>query len=109
MVAAAVGTAVLAGIVGSTSGGVGLAMLAFGKELMELALAHHIPMGLMHRIMVFSASTFDTLPHSGFIITLLGVCGLTHKQSYKELFIVSCIFPMFSVVAMISYASFVLI
>lgn len=109
MIAASVGTAVLAGIVGSTSGGVGLAMLAFGKELMALSVEHNIPAGLMHRVIVFSASTFDTLPHSGFIITLLGVCGLTHKQSYKELFIVTCIFPVFAVVAMIAYATFFLI
>ncbi|HBT4573103.1 TPA: GntP family permease [Klebsiella pneumoniae] len=109
MIAAVVGTAVLAGIVGSTSGGVGLAMLAFGKDLLALANAHHIPAGLMHRIIVFSASTLDTLPHSGFIITLLGVCGLTHKQSYKELFIVTCLFPMFAVIVMLSYATAFLI
>lgn len=109
LIAASVGTAVLAGIVGSTSGGVGLAMLAFGKELLALSVEQHIPAGLMHRIIVFSASTFDTLPHSGFIITLLGVCGLTHKQSYKELFIVTCLFPVFAVVVMIAYATLFLI
>jgi len=109
LIAASVGTAVLAGIVGSTSGGVGLAMLAFGKDLLALSVEQNIPAGLMHRIIVFSASTFDTLPHSGFIITLLGVCGLTHKQSYKELFIVTCLFPLFAVVTMIAYATLFLI
>lgn len=109
MIAASVGTVVLAGIVGSTSGGVGLAMLALGKELMALSIEQHIPAGLMHRIIVFSVSTLDTLPHSGFIITLLGVCGLTHKQSYKELFMVSCLFLMFSVITMIAYTALFLI
>ncbi|HFO3923008.1 TPA: hypothetical protein ACHJSS_005606, partial [Escherichia coli] len=92
---AVIGTAILSGIVGSTSGGVGLVMVTFGQDLLELSQAQNISPGLMHRIIVFSASTLDTLPHSGFIITLLGVCGLSHKQSYKELFIVTCVFPAF--------------
>jgi H+/gluconate symporter-like permease len=33
----------------------------------------------------------DTLPHNGAVITLLAVCGLTHKQSYKDIFAVTCI------------------
>lgn len=102
--AAVIGTAVLAGIVGSTSGGVGLVMLAFGQDLLEMAQTQNISPGLMHRIIVFGASTLDTLPHSGFIITLLGVCGLTHKQSYKELFIVTCVFPTIAVIAMLAYS-----
>ncbi|ECM9894700.1 hypothetical protein YL93_21705 [Salmonella enterica subsp. enterica serovar Montevideo] len=60
---------------------VGLAMQASGKELMALSVEHHIPAGVMQRVIVFSTSTFDTLSHSGFIITLLCVCGLTHKQN----------------------------
>jgi H+/gluconate symporter-like permease len=28
----------------------------------------------------------DTLPHNGAVITLLAVTGLTHKQSYGEIF-----------------------
>lgn len=86
-----------------------LAMLAFGKELMASSAEHHTPARVMHRVIVFSASTFDTLPHSGFIIILLCVCGLTHKQSYKELFIITCIFPVVAVISMIAYTTFFLI
>lgn len=32
-----------------------------------------------------------TLPHNGAVITLLAVCGLTHVQSYKDIFAVTCI------------------
>ncbi|EER8078555.1 GntP family permease [Escherichia coli] len=106
---AVIGTAILSGIVGSTSGGVGLVMVTFGQDLLELSQAQNISPGLMHRIIVFSASTLDTLPHSGFIITLLGVCGLSHKQSYKELFIVTCVFPAFAVLSMLVYAFLFLI
>jgi H+/gluconate symporter-like permease len=33
----------------------------------------------------------DSLPHNGAVITLLAVCGLTHKQSYKDIFAITCI------------------
>jgi len=33
----------------------------------------------------------DTLPHNGAVITLLAVTGLTHKQSYKDIFAVTII------------------
>jgi len=33
----------------------------------------------------------DTLPQNGAVITLLAVCGLTHKQSYKDIFAITCI------------------
>ena len=33
----------------------------------------------------------DTLPHNGAVITLLAVTGLTHRQSYKDIFAITCI------------------
>jgi H+/gluconate symporter-like permease len=31
----------------------------------------------------------DTLPHNGAVITLLAVTGLTHRQSYKDIFAIT--------------------
>jgi H+/gluconate symporter-like permease len=33
----------------------------------------------------------DTLPHNGAVITLLAVTGLTHRQSYNDIFVITCI------------------
>jgi H+/gluconate symporter-like permease len=33
-----------------------------------------------------AAGGMDTLPHNGAIITTLAICGLTHKESYKDIF-----------------------
>ncbi|EEL50890.1 hypothetical protein bcere0022_17910 [Bacillus cereus Rock3-44] len=33
----------------------------------------------------------DTLPHNGAVITLLAVTGLTHKQSYRDIFAITII------------------
>lgn len=101
IISIAVGTIILAGVVGSTSGGVAIAMAAFGKEWVQVATENNISLDVMHRVIVFSASCLDTLPHSGFIITLLSVCGLSHRESYKDLFIISCFLPMIGTVVVI--------
>jgi H+/gluconate symporter-like permease len=31
----------------------------------------------------------DTLPHNGAVITLLAVTGLTHRQSYMDIFMIT--------------------
>jgi H+/gluconate symporter-like permease len=33
----------------------------------------------------------DTLPHNGAVITLLAVTGLTHKDSYSDIFTITLI------------------
>jgi H+/gluconate symporter-like permease len=36
----------------------------------------------------------DTLPHNGAVITLLAVTGLTHRESYRDIFAVTCLKTM---------------
>lgn len=38
--------------------------------------------------------SFDSLPHNGAVLTMLLVCGLTHRQSYKDIFMVTVIVPL---------------
>lgn len=43
----------------------------------------------MHRVISMASGGMDTLPHNGAVITLLAVTGLTHKQSYKDIFMIT--------------------
>jgi H+/gluconate symporter-like permease len=54
-------------------------------------LAAGIPPEVMHRVVAMASGGMDTLPHNGAVITLLAVTGLTHKQSYKDIFAVTVI------------------
>ena len=38
------------------------------------------------------------MPHNGALITLLAICGLTHRDSYKDLFVVGLIVPTFTLI-----------
>jgi H+/gluconate symporter-like permease len=81
----------LAGITGSASGGLSIALAALSQQFIAAANAAHIPMQVLHRVAAMASGGMDTLPHNGAVITLLAVTGLTHRQSYKDIFIVTCL------------------
>ena len=81
----------LAGITGSASGGMSIALAAMSDTFIQAAQAAHIPMEVFHRVAAMASGGMDTLPHNGAVITLLAVTGLTHKTSYGDIFAVTCI------------------
>ena len=82
---------VLAGMTGSASGGLSLALGALGEHYSQAAAAAHISPQIMHRIAAMASGGMDILPHNGAVITLLSICGLNHRESYFDLFIVGSI------------------
>ena len=88
---AAITVTTLAGITGSASGGLGIALAAMSDKFIAAANAAHIPLEVMHRVSAMASGGMDTLPHNGAVITLLAVTGLTHRQSYKDIFVITCI------------------
>src|SRR5207247_8079178 len=81
----------LAGITGSASGGMSIALAAMSDTFIQAAQAAHIPLEVFHRVAAMASGGMDTLPHNGAVITLLAVTGLTHKTSYGDIFAVTCI------------------
>jgi H+/gluconate symporter-like permease len=79
----------LAGITGSASGGMSIALAAMSQQFIDAANAAGIPMEVLHRIAAMASGGMDTLPHNGAVITLLAVTGLTHKTSYKDIFAIT--------------------
>ncbi|WP_114750550.1 GntP family permease [Pleomorphovibrio marinus] len=80
---------VLSGITGSASGGMSIALAAMGDTYLSAAAELGIPPEVLHRVASMASGGMDTLPHNGAIITLLLVCGLTHRQSYKDIFVLT--------------------
>lgn len=92
----AVAVNMLAGATGSASGGMSIALEALGPKYLELAQAVGIDPGVLHRIASISSGGLDTLPHNGAVLTLLAVSNCTHKESYIDICVTSCIIPMVS-------------
>ena len=87
----AVSVTALSGITGSASGGMTIALTAMANTFIEHANAAGISMEVLHRVAAMASGGIDTLPHNGAVITLLAVTGLTHKQSYKDIFAITII------------------
>lgn len=71
----AVTASTLAGITGSASGGLSIALAALSEQFITNAKAAGIPLEVLHRIASMASGGMDTLPHNGAVITLLAVCG----------------------------------
>jgi H+/gluconate symporter-like permease len=85
----AITVTVLAGITGSASGGMSIALAAMSDTFIEAAKAANIPLEVLHRVASMASGGMDTLPHNGAVITLLAVTGLTHKDSYGDIFVIT--------------------
>jgi H+/gluconate symporter-like permease len=81
----------LAGITGSASGGLSIALAAMAETFIQNAQAAGIPLEVFHRVASMASGGMDTLPHNGAVITLLGVTGLTHRVSYNDIFAITVI------------------
>lgn len=85
-----ISTTLLAGIVGSASGGTAIALEVLSDEFMAM----NINPEALHRIMIMAAGGLDSLPHCGAVITLLSVTRLTHKESYGDLAMLTIALPL---------------
>jgi H+/gluconate symporter-like permease len=101
LVSLAVATNVLAALTGSASGGLTIALDALGDTYMKIAAATGVAPALMHRVAVIGSGTLDILPHNGAVVTLLAICGASHRESYFDIVMVGIVGALIALVAVI--------
>lgn len=89
LVSEATAVNVLAGITGSASGGLSIALDVMGARYLDLARDQGISPEMLHRIASMASGGMDTLPHNGAVITLLAITGLTHREAYPDIFAIT--------------------
>jgi H+/gluconate symporter-like permease len=105
LVSLAMATNVLAALTGSASGGMTIALDALGDTYMRIAAEQGIDPALMHRVATIGSGTLDSLPHNGAVVTLLAVCGSTHRESYLDIVMVGIVSALIALVAVIILGS----
>jgi H+/gluconate symporter-like permease len=105
LVSLAVATNVLAALTGSASGGMTIALDALGSTYMRIAVEQGIDPSLMHRVATIGSGTLDSLPHNGAVVTLLAVCGSTHRESYLDIVMVGIVSALIALAAVIALGS----
>lgn len=95
----------ICGLTASASGGLTITLDALAPTYLQMARALNISPEVLHRIASLACGGLDTLPHNGAVITTLAICGLTHKQSYKDIFVTSVIIPILVTIVMVTGVS----
>jgi H+/gluconate symporter-like permease len=105
LVSLAVATNILSSLTGSASGGMTIALDALGGTYLRLAAETGIDPALLHRVATISAGTLDSLPHNGAVVSLLAVCGQTHRESYLDMAMVGIVGALLALVAVVALGS----
>lgn len=92
---------VVSGIVGSSSGGLQIFMQTLAPQYLAMGVEPEV----LHRIANIAAGGLDSLPHCGAVIAMLMIMGLTHRQAYKDIFVVTVLIPVVAVLACIAVLS----
>lgn len=88
---------ILAMMTGSASGGMGIALTTLGDTFYQLSQTAGISPDVFHRI-ASVASGASILPNNGALLTLIAVTGLTHKETYKDVFVVALLIPTIALI-----------
>ena len=102
LISLAIGTSLLAGMTGSASGGMSIALATLGDAYLEMGNAAGISSDLLHRVTAVATGGLDALPHNGAVITLLTICGLTHREAYKDIAVVAVVIPVMALVVLVA-------
>jgi H+/gluconate symporter-like permease len=77
-------------ITGSASGGLQIFMQTMAPAYLEMG----IEAGAVHRIATMASGGFDSLPHCGAIVAMLTITGLTHKEAYRDVGVITVVIPV---------------
>lgn len=90
----------ISGITASASGGLQIFMSSLAPAYLEAGVSPE----LLHRVANLAAGGLDSLPHSGAVIALFTLMGLTHKEAYRDIFVVTVLVPMLAALVVVALA-----
>jgi len=95
-----VATGVIAGVTGSSSGGLNIMFNSLG----DMFLNSGANLEILHRIVANAASSLDTLPHSSGAFLTFALLSVTHKEAYKHAFMTTVVITTFVTAVITAYA-----
>ena len=92
---------VISAITGSASGGLQIFMSTMAEGYLNMG----IEPATLHRLATIAAGGFDSLPHSGAVVATLTITGLTHREAYRDMGVVTVVIPVLAVLTCMAVAS----
>ena len=95
----------LAGVTGSGTGGIGLAMPVVIENFIGDVVTNpnHVNLEALARCTSIAALTLDSLPHCGLVVSVISYTGNDHKSSYLPCAVVFVIAPIITVALMLLF------
>ena len=94
-------TTIIAGITGSASGGLTIALELFGETFVSWGYTPEI----IHRVASIACGGLDTLPWNGTVVMLFALSGVSYKKGYLHVAVETVILPLLSLVPVFIYYS----
>lgn len=85
-----IATTLLCGLNASGTGGLSTTLSVLAEPFMKMGVNAEI----MHRVGVIASVGLDSLPHSGGIVAVLTISGVSYKDGYKYLFVVTVLITL---------------
>lgn len=85
-----IATTLLCGLNASGMGGLSTTLSVLAEPFMVMG----VNPAIMHRIGVIASVGLDSLPHSGGIVAVLAISGVSYKEGYKYLFVVTVVITL---------------
>ena len=101
LISLAVGTNLLAGMTRSASGGMRIAPSTLGDTYLQIRQEAGIAPALLHWMTAVVTGGLDALPHNGAVIALLTICGLTHREAYRDIAVVAVVISILALILLI--------
>lgn len=90
-------------ITGSASGGLQIFMQTMAPAYLEMGL----DVGVVHRIATMASGGFDSLPHCGSVVAMLTITGMTHREAYRDVGIITVVIPVLATLCAMAVAALV--
>ena len=97
----AIGVNILAGVSGSSSGGLKIFLESMG----QFFLNEGVNPEALHRVAAVASGGLDTLPHNGAVISMFAIFGTNHKESYRHVFVLCCALPIIATIVAVIMAN----
>ena len=94
-------TTIIAGITGSASGGLTIALELFGDTFVSWGYTPEI----IHRVASIACGGLDTLPWNGTVVMLFALSGVSYKKGYLHVAMETVILPLLSLIPVFLYYS----
>lgn len=90
MISSFLSVSLVSAITGSASGGLQIFMQTMAPAYLELGVAPEV----LHRLATMASGGLDSLPHSGAVVAMFTITGLSHREAYRDVGVITVVIPV---------------